>query len=308
MKCSQCGSTIPDAADYCAYCGQPKPRPRTPAPLEWIRQRTATLLVASSAFFLASCGLLTCTIAVQRYHFPMTLTEMGTAANATTETPAQAEEEITTSLSLTAKLTPTPILRLTATPKPSSTPTSARTATPTVGASPSVVEPSATPACPRSVAAQLASAWNRGVLGCPTGQAQVVWAAWQPFEQGNMFWSSDTRRVIVFYGDHTWAEFADQWTEGAPIPSRGDPPGGLLAPIRGFGYIWGTYDSVADGIGWATDQEKGFCVHIQRFEKGVILRSSAVRFCQDELYNWATHPSFSPLFLSANGDGRWQSW
>lgn len=322
MKCPQCGSTIPDTADFCAYCGEPTPHRGTPTPLEWIRRRlgelvlTAStavsprlpssllnwirqrigklLLAASTAFFLAGCGLLSCAIIVQRCQPSVTVTATGTAAEPTPEISVTTERAVTASP--------------TSTPKRTRTPTPTRTATPSVEASPTVVESTATPICARSVATQLASAWNRGVLGCPTGQAQVVWAAWQPFERGNMFWSSDTRRVIVFYGDHTWVEFGDQWTEGAPIPSRGDPPAGLLAPIRGFGYIWGTYDTVADGIGWAIDQEKGFCANIQRFEKGIIFHGSTVRFCQDELYNWATHPDFAPLFFSAYADETWQRW
>ncbi len=123
-----------------------------------------------------------------------------------------------------------------------------------------------------------------------------------------MLWRSDTYRVTVFYDDGAWAEFPDQWAEGAPIPSRGSPPVGRLAPIRGFGYIWGIHDNVANRLGWALEDEKGFCANIQAFERGFIFHSSTILHCQDELYNWATHPDFTPLFFSAYGDGSWKRY
>lgn len=123
-----------------------------------------------------------------------------------------------------------------------------------------------------------------------------------------MFWRADTRRVTSFYSDATWTEFADQWVEGAPIPSRGNAPRGLIAPIRGFGYIWGTYGQVFEQLGWATDQEKGFCARIQSFERGVLFRSHAVQFCENGKYNWATHPDFDELFFAVYEDGAWHRW
>jgi serine/threonine protein kinase len=191
------------------------------------------------------------------------------------------------------------------------TPSPARTqvpVTPTQTPVPPTPTPAPTPTCARVINHQLAGAWDRSRLGCPTGDARTVWAAWQPFERGYMFWRSDTRRVTVFFNNRTWTEYSDQWVEGAPIPSRGSPPPGLLAPVRGFGYIWGIHDSVATGIGWALEEEKGFCALIQPLERGFVFRSSGVTFCQDELYNWATDPSFTVLFLAVYSDGTWQQW
>jgi hypothetical protein len=142
-------------------------------------------------------------------------------------------------------------------PEPTVSPEASHT--PEVAPSPERTSIPPTATCVQGVDNQLSSEWDRGRLGCPASEPAIVWSVWQPFERGYMLWRSDTRRVIVFYGgDRTWTEFTDQWTEGAAIPSRGTPPPGLSAPIRGFGYIWGTYDSVYDGIGWALEQEKGF--------------------------------------------------
>lgn len=161
---------------------------------------------------------------------------------------------------------------------------------------------------PCSLAAdrQLSGAWDRTRLGCPATQANIIWAAWQPFEGGYMLWRSDTGKIVVLYHDGTWTDFPDQWAEGAFIPSRGSPPAGRLAPVRGFGYIWGHHDEVADRLGWALEDEKGFCANVQAFEQGFIFHSSTILHCQGELYNWATHPNFAPLFFSVHGDGHWQ--
>lgn len=183
------------------------------------------------------------------------------------------------------------------------TPTATCTQTPT--RSPTHT-PTLTP-CYWAVDPQLARAWDRGRLGCPTGQASVVWAAWQPFERGYLFWRSDTMRVIAFYDGGTWMEFADQW-DGLTIVSRGSPPPGRVAPIRGFGYLWGTYDEVANRLGWGLEEEKGFCANIQSFERGLIFHSSTIPYCQDELYNWATHAAFEALFFAVHGDGTWRRY
>ena len=194
---------------------------------------------------------------------------------------------------------------------PTRTPTSTRTAqpshTPTLRPSPSATA-TATPVCARDAHSQLAGGWSRTKLGCPVTGASTTWTAWQRFQRGYMFWRSDTRRVTALFDDGTWTEFAEQWVEGAPIPSRGDPPAGLLAPMRGFGYIWGTYGEAAERLGWAVDREKGFCARIQSFERGVLFRSHTVQFCEDEQYNWATHPDFDELFFAIYGAGTWQSW
>ena len=190
------------------------------------------------------------------------------------------------------------------TPPPAVSPTETQAPVPPSPTPPPVVSPTAT--CVPGVDGQLSSAWDRSRLGCRTSEPAIVWAVWQPFERGYMLWRSDTRRVIVFYSDRTWTEFTDQWTEGEAFPSRGSPPPGLLTPTRGFGYIWGIHDSVADGVGWALEQEKGFCAKIQRFEGGFIFASSTVPSCKEEERTWTTDPSFPTLLFAVYDDHKWQ--
>lgn len=127
-------------------------------------------------------------------------------------------------------------------------------------------------------------------------------------ERGYMLWRYDTKRILVLLKNRTWADFADRWDQVSPIPSRGNPPPGRQAPILGFDYLWGTNDWVWESLGWALEEEKGFCANIQPFERGFIFHSSTVEYCLDELRNWATHPSFVPLFFATYGDGTWRQY
>ena len=123
-----------------------------------------------------------------------------------------------------------------------------------------------------------------------------------------MFWRNDTMRVTVFYADGTWRKFADQW-DGVATVSRGAPPSGRLAPVRGFGYLWGIYDEVANRLGWALDEEKGFCANMQPFEQGLIFHSSTVPSCHpDRLYNHASTSAFASLRFVVHDEETWQRY
>lgn len=105
-----------------------------------------------------------------------------------------------------------------------------------------------------------------------------------------------------------WEAILDKWdgTEGSiGVP----PPPGLYEPRRGFGWVWRTFLAGPTGsLGWATAEEKGFCAKVQPFERGTLLHSNTVEFCEDELFNWAREPSFSPLFFALYGDGTWRRY
>ena len=167
--------------------------------------------------------------------------------------------------------------------------------------------PTPTPArCNYAVDGALSGMWNQSELGCATGSAQLVWSAWQPFEGGGMLWRQDTDAAFAFYNTGGWAQLPERWSEGMAIRSRGTPPGGRQAPVRGFGYIWGLRDEVYQGLGWATDKEKGFCAQIQPFEKGFLLRSSTVQACWQGLENQAQFSHFSLQQLRVYNAGYWQ--
>jgi hypothetical protein len=79
-----------------------------------------------------------------------------------------------------------------------------------------------------------------------------------------------------------WLEMADEWRDGLAIPGRGEPPSGLAAPQRGFGYAWANNDAVFDGLGWARWDESGLCALIQPFERGTMLYRSSEPACDGQ--------------------------
>lgn len=207
----------------------------------------------------------------------------------------------------TAVLSGTPALTVTLTPTATASPTATATLTPTA-----TLSPTATPqaVCTQPIDDRLAPLYDKSLYGCALGAAQTVWAAWQPFERGAMLWRSDTDRAYVFYDDGAWFPVEERW-DGAPAADRGNPPPDRQAPTRGFGYVWSRSDAIFNRLGWATDQERGFCALVQDFDRGFLLNSSNVPSCTDEgLYNQATAPEWRELRLAApeerrvNGSGQ----
>ncbi len=161
-----------------------------------------------------------------------------------------------------------------------------------------------TVACQRSPHVAFAGVYDAARLGCATTDAALVWSAWETFERGAMFWRSDNNLAYAFFNDNRWMPVDERW-DGQAVPSRGEPPTGLRAPERGFGYAWGVRDDFFQRLGWAADQERGFCAVIQNFERGFMLQSSDVEFCQDNLYNHARAAEWNPLLLIVTNDGGW---
>ncbi|MCB0106537.1 MAG: hypothetical protein KDE53_11525, partial [Caldilineaceae bacterium] len=209
-----------------------------------------------------------------------TATTQGAPANATA-TPGQSTEQPTTTPTSQPATQPTPIPTATVAPP---------TATATAG-------------CDRALLAQFAPAY-RPELGCPTSDAGIVWSAWEWFERGAMLWRDDNDRAYAFFNDGGWQPVDEKW-EGQDVPSRGDAPPGLQAPQRGFGYAWGRSDALFQRLGWATDQERGFCAVIQSFERGFILQDSDIESCKDNLFNQARTGEWRALFIVAIENSGW---
>ena len=138
-------------------------------------------------------------------------------------------------------------------------------------------------------------------LGCPlSAPTPDVWAAWEPFERGSMIWRSDSDEAYVFTSDGRWFPVTARWN-GEQMASRGAAPPGLQEPQRGFGYVWSVDDAIYDAVGWAQDEEKGFCARVQDFERGFVIQSSPAASCTSQgLYNWATSSDWAPLVLIAD--------
>ncbi|HFD38973.1 MAG TPA: hypothetical protein ENJ31_03870, partial [Anaerolineae bacterium] len=147
--------------------------------------------------------------------------------------------------------------------------------TPMNTAGPPTPQAAPTPtACALSPAAPFAAAYGRGSiaarLGCPTAEATVTAAAYQPFERGLMFWRADEQAVYVLYERGEWARYPDRWDESQPPedPSL-TPPDGLQQPVRGFGKVWREQLGGPQAeIGWALESEMGYEMSVQPFSGG----------------------------------------
>jgi hypothetical protein len=131
-----------------------------------------------------------------------------------------------------------------------------------------------------------------------------------------MFWRQDTDTVrVLYYGGGTnssageWSEITQPWDGSDPDGIGLVPPPGLYEPVRGFGWVWREFVGAQTGpLGWAREEEKGFCAKVQPLENGLLMHSNRAEYCEDQLYNWATHPSFAPLFYAFYGDGTWRRY
>ena len=109
-------------------------------------------------------------------------------------------------------------------------------------------------------------------LGCPTRGPVAANAAFQPFEQGLMFWRADERTIYVLHADSAWAHYIDTYADAEPESAPAlQPPKGLLQPVRGFGKLWRQQlGGPQSDLGWALAEERGYMILTQPFTGGQI--------------------------------------
>lgn len=118
-------------------------------------------------------------------------------------------------------------------------------------------------------------------LGCPLAPtAAAVSSAYQPFQNGVMFWVSSLgaqpqSAIYALFNNGTYQRFNDTFTEGVdPASSGAVPPQGYLEPVRGFGKVWRDSSLVRDTLGWATTGEAGGSAQVLMFERGEMVSVS----------------------------------
>jgi hypothetical protein len=173
------------------------------------------------------------------------------------------------------------------------------------------VPPTPTP-CPLGVDPALQGIWSAD-LGCAIDSAHITWASYTPYEGGMMMWREDTRLIYGFFQNSGWQAVEDRFQEGMPDmpnPNRGDPPSGLIHPIRGTGLAWATNEMFYQNLGWARTQQRGFCARVQNFTGGFIVQESGIGACFDgksnqEQSSRATEAEFDFRFLKAYHSNQW---
>jgi hypothetical protein len=91
----------------------------------------------------------------------------------------------------------------------------------------------------------------------------TTYAAYQPFQNGYMLWTSNDERIYVFTslyyaGDVTWSYALSDYQASSEVVSDSPPPG-LVKPIRGFARVWNLEKkgNPQSSFGWATAPEVG---------------------------------------------------
>jgi len=137
-------------------------------------------------------------------------------------------------------------------------------------------------------------------IGCPAGnppQAITIQGAWQDFENGKMLWLNDGSNIIhVLRGSGesaTWDRFADTYVDGVDPETYDPAPEGFFSPIRGFGKVWSSNDSVEDSLNWGITGETGdaFAV-LQEFRNG-------------RMVYFPTRGDIIVLIAATDGSSRW---
>jgi hypothetical protein len=99
-----------------------------------------------------------------------------------------------------------------------------------------------------------------------TGQTDYTQAAYQKYERGFMIWRADVGRVIVFWGDQGGPITTYEQNEYGVLPDNPITyvPPDRVRSINGFGKVWGNYQSVRDGIGYALGPEEAYTLTVVR--------------------------------------------
>ena len=130
-------------------------------------------------------------------------------------------------------------------------------------------------ACSVPVATALQDTYNRHPelierLGCPLGGALSLQLVTQPFERGSMYWR-DTGQIYALASSGQFWQITDSWSEGMPADDPAfSAPDGLMQPVRGFGLVWRSNESIRNALGWATLPEAFYASTWQDFERGAL--------------------------------------
>jgi len=158
------------------------------------------------------------------------------------------------------------------------------------GSSPTPTPAPSLPSCSIYPIAGFGALWNanaqvRNCLSCATEPEKSLPMGEQTFQNGVMFWRSDTDVIYVVFKDGTWQQFNDTWQEGQPETDPNIvPPAGLYQPKRGFGKLWRENAVVRSKLGWATIDERAMTGAVEPFQGGVMLWSPQLgiyAFCND---------------------------
>ncbi len=101
----------------------------------------------------------------------------------------------------------------------------------------------------------------------------IVFASYQPFENGAMFYRDDFKEVTILYADGTAVYYPQARYRDLPDNMALFPPQGLFSPLGRFGKVWASDQAIQDTLGWATALEQSYQATVER-----ITDPSGIRF------------------------------
>jgi hypothetical protein len=122
-----------------------------------------------------------------------------------------------------------------------------------------------------------------------TPTTQTVQAAYQPFESGFMIWNGTSGDVHTYFNTGRADTVMQGIYSGFPDTTNGaTPPDGLIRPHNAFGLVWGGYNYLEGGLGWATGAEQGYSATLEfpADSSGVIISLPDRRKVLQNGYSW----------------------
>ena len=282
--CSKCGYSNPPGVRYCGNCGNPlfKSSKSKPLTLLGISALVVSLLLCLVLIYVWTAGIIPQNIfdpvlgLIQPKVSPIVDQEEIIVDDSSSGEPKEEEKGSAEEVAVTNTQTPLPKPSKTSTPTPISSDTPTETATATLTETPT---PDDKVNCP-AVSGPFSSIWNdQSDIGCATSQVYSGLVAEEHFEGGRMLWREpkDDGQALVLLNNGTWHIYKHApFVEGSPefpCTDENTPAQCPPTPKRGFGSMWCDIVDIRQGLGNATDCERGFQGTMQDFDKGHMLRT-----------------------------------
>ena len=205
---------------------------------------------------------------------PPTATALPTVSSSTNTPQFTPTEAVAATVTLTPVITVLP----TATTEPSKAPSS--TNVPSATEAPTAVPVPPTASCP-NVNGVFAIPWSQvqTKIGCARGQAINGLVVEENFQSGRMMWRQpiDYAQALVLFSNGIWTLYRHApFVEGSadyPCSDANTPAQSPPTPRRGFGTMWCDISAIRNGLGNATDAERGFTGSMQEFDRGFMIQT-----------------------------------
>ena len=92
----------------------------------------------------------------------------------------------------------------------------------------------------------------------------IVFASYQPFESGAMFYRDDFKEVTILYADGRAEYYPQARYRDLEDNTQLFPPEGLFSPLGRFGKLWANIETIQTELGWGTAIEQSYQANVER--------------------------------------------